>query len=452
VLLALAGQVPAPAGIVVELPDADPRTAMTDSTPPVPTTRSRRRFVGWRIAILATITAAMTGPGQTIGVSVFVDHLIEDLSLTRSQVSSAYLVGTLLGALALPSVGHWVDRAGARRAMTLIGLGFGAGLVAMSGVQGFVTLMAGFTLIRWLGQGSLSLVSTVAVTHWFERRRGVVFGVMMTSVSALMSLSPVLLNLAIEAYSWRTAWLLAAGAVWLIVVPIGWFGIVDRPAHVYQQVDGDPAPLPDAVAVEPAPSHSRRQAVGEVRFWLLSLTVATTAMLITALNFHQISILGEAGLTATEAATMFLPQVGGAILAGLVVGALSDRIPVRFLLAASMSLMAAALVLIQVVEPGWQVVLYAVTLGAAAGAQRPLAATVLPRWFGLANIGAIQGLSTFVGVGASAVGPVALSLVRDGVGGYRTATLLFAVIPLAVGLASLSATEPEAAGEGHATG
>jgi hypothetical protein len=33
--------------------------------------------------------------------------------------------------------------------------------------------------------------------------------------------------------------------------------------------------------------------------------------------------------------------------------------------------------------------------------------------------------------------------VRDGVGGYRTATLLFAIIPLAVGLASLTATEPE---------
>jgi MFS family permease len=408
---------------------------MTQTSQPV------RRFLGWRIAILATVTAAMTGPGQTIGVSVFVDPLIEDLSLTRSQVSTAYLIGTLLGALALPSVGHWVDRIGARRAMTLIGLGFGTGLVAMSGVGGFVTLALGFTLIRWLGQGSLSLVSTVAVTHWFERRRGAVFGVMMTAVSALMALTPVLLNLAIEAYSWRTAWLLAAGAVWLIVVPIGYFGIVDRPAHVGQHVDG--APAPREAGESRAPSHSRREAVGEVRFWLLSLTVATTAMLVTALNFHQISILGEAGLTATEAATMFLPQVIGAILAGLVVGALSDRIPVRFLLAASMGLLAAGLVLIQIVEPGWQVILYAVTLGAAAGAQRPLAATVFPRWFGLANIGAIQGLSTFIGVGASAIGPVAFSLVRSGIGEYRTTALWFAIIPLLIGAASLTITEPE---------
>ena len=411
---------------------------MIESSEPVRTTR---HFVGWRIAILATITAAMTGPGQTIGVSVFVDPLINDLDLTRSQVSTAYLIGTLLGALALPSVGRWVDRTGARRAMTMIGLAFGTALVAMSGVQGFVTLAAGFTVIRLLGQGSLFLVRTVSVMHWLQRKRGRVFGVMLAAAGGLMSLAPVLLNLAIEAYSWRTAWILAAVAVWLIVVPIGIFGIVDRPADIGQYPDGDSAPAMTAAAESLPRSYSRREAVGETRFWLLSVTVATTSMLFTALSFHKISILGEAGLSSTEAATMFLPQVVGAIMAGLLVGALSDRIPVRFLLAMSMALLTTALLLIQVVEPGWQVVLYAVTLGAAAGAQQPLAATVLPRWFGLANIGAIQGLSTFIGVGASAIGPVGLSLVRAWADGYSSATLILATIPLVVGVASLVSTK-----------
>ncbi len=384
----------------------------------------------------------MTAPGQTIGVSVFIDPIIGELGLSRSEVSSAYLIGTLLGALALPAVGRGVDRLGARRAMIIVGLAFGGGLVAMAGVQGFVTLAVGFTLIRWLGQGSLSLVSVVAITHWFNRRRGLVFGVAMTAISALMSLAPVLLNLAIEAYSWRTAWLLAAAAVWLVVVPIGLFGIVDRPADVGQQPDGDAAPEPGAPPPAAAAAHTRRQALGAGRFWVLSATVATTSMLITALNFHQISILGEAGLSATAAAAMFLPQVAGAIVAGLVVGALSDRVATRYLLAAAMALMVAALLLVSVIEPGWQVVVYAVTLGAAGGAQRPLAATVLPRWFGLAHIGSIQGVSTLVGVGASAVGPVALSLARTWLGGYTAAAIAFVAIPALIGAAGLTVTEP----------
>ncbi len=406
--------------------------------------RGTRRFVGWRVAILATIAAAMTAPGQTIGVSVFIDPLIEDLGLTRSAVSTAYLIGTLAGALALPWVGRGADRIGSRRAMTMIGLAFGGALTVMSGVQGFVTLAVGFTLIRWLGQGSLSLVSTVAVSHWFQRRRGAVFGVMLTAVSALMSLAPILLNAAIEAYSWRTAWLLAAAAVWLIVIPIGYFGIIDRPADVSQYPDGEAEP-PDSGVRVIARSHSRREAVGEVRFWLLSAAVATTAMLVTAMNFHQISILGAEGLSSTEAAAMFLPQIAGAIVAGLVMGALADKVAARYLLAASMALLVAALLLVGVIQPGWQVVLYSVTLGAAAGGQRPIAATVLPRWFGLANIGAIQGIATFVAVGASAAGPLALSLTQGWLGSYSTAAFLLALVPLGIGAAVLAIAEPEPA-------
>jgi MFS family permease len=411
------------------------RSAHISVTPP-------RRFVGWRIVVLATITGAMTAPGQTVSVSVFVDHLISDLGLSREGVSTAYLIGTLTGALILPIVGRWIDRVGARIAMTVIGAAFAVGLVAMSGVRGFVTLAIGFTLIRWLGQGSLSLVSSVAVTHWFERRRGTVFGVMMTGIAALMSLGPVLLNLAIEAYSWRTAWLIAAVAVAVIVVPIAWFGIIDRPSDVDQFVDGDPAPHPDEPTPVSATSHSRREALGEARFWVLSMTVATTSMLITALNFHQISILGDKGLTSTEAAVMFLPQVGGAIVAGLVVGALADRIGPRYLLATSMTLLAIGLLMVPVIQQGWSVVAYGVVLGAAGGSQRPLASTILPRWFGLANIGAIHGVSTFVGVGASAAGPVILSLARSAAGGYGVATAIFAIVPIAMILASLTVTEP----------
>ena len=93
------------------------------------------KFAGWRILALAIVTAAMSVPGQTLGVSVFVESFITDLSLSRDAVSLAYLVGTLLGALGMPFVGRSIDRVGVRTAMTWIGAGFGIGLVFMAGVQ-----------------------------------------------------------------------------------------------------------------------------------------------------------------------------------------------------------------------------------------------------------------------------------------------------------------------------
>ena len=407
-------------------------------------TRPARRFLGWRIAGLAAITGAMTGPGQTIGVSVAIDPLIAELGLSRSQVSAAYLIGTLGGAVLLLPVGGWIDRVGARRAMRWIGVAFSLGLVVMAGVQGFVTLAIGFTLIRWLGQGSLSLVSSVAIAHWFERRRGLVFGVTTPAISALMSLTPLILGLAVAAYGLRVAWLLAAVAVWLVVVPIGHFGIVDRPSDVGQQPDGDDLPASVALAGMAAarPSSTRGQAISQPRFVLMSCVLATTAMVATGLNFHQISILGGAGLSATEAAAMFVPQVFGTIAAGLAVGALADRLPARALLTASMVLLICALAMVGRLEAGWTVFVYVILVGAASGSQFPLVPTLLPRWFGLGNIGGIQGISMLIMVGASATGPVTLALLAGSTGGYSTAAWWLTAIPLAAGLGALWIKEP----------
>ena len=102
-----------------------------------------------------------------------------------------YAIGTLCGSLTLPTIGRLVDRYGVRRAMTTIGVLFALGLTYMSGVQGLVTLTIGFFFIRMLGQGSLSLASTVAISRWFDRRRGLALGIAMTISSALMALVPV---------------------------------------------------------------------------------------------------------------------------------------------------------------------------------------------------------------------------------------------------------------------
>ncbi|MCP4307611.1 MAG: MFS transporter [bacterium] len=400
---------------------------------------SRRRapFSGWRILALAIVTGALTGPGQTVGVSVFVDHFIADLGMSRSQVSTAYLIGTLVAALGLPLVGQRIDSHGVRRAMTVIGASFGAALIAMAGVQGFVTLALGFIGIRLFGQGSLSLVSTVAVTHWFNRHRGTALGLFSTGVSILMAVVPVGLSLVIEAYNWRIAWLTAGVIILLTVIPIARYGIIDKPSVVGQVPDGSN----DAEAAHTrvrTSSLSRNEALRTARFWILAAVGASAAMLSTALNFHQISLMGDAGLTATEAAVMFLPQTIGAAVAGILFGYLSDRLSGRWLLAMAMALLAASLAMAANLSPGASIIVYAITLGAAGGATRSVGATLLPRWFGTTHIGAIQGASTFVGVAASALGPVAFSIARDVTGSYEQAATLFAIIPVAAAIAAMT--------------
>ena len=394
--------------------------------------------------MLATVTAAFSGPGQTIGVSVFVDHFISDLGLSRSSVSTAYLIGTLTAALALPAIGKKVDSVGVRRALTWIGFLFGVAVIAMSGVQGFVTLTLGFVAIRLLGQGSLGLASTVAVTLWFEKRRGTAMGIFSTSWAVLMSFAPIGLVLAIDSFGWRTAWVVAGVVVWLVVVPIARFGIIDRPSSIGQFPDGlEPS---EGAQQGQTISFTRSEASKTYRFWILIGATGAVSMIVTALNFHQISLLTDVGLTAEEAAIMFLPQVVGAAVGGLLFGYLSDRLDGRWLIPMTMAILFSALVQAAYVAPGLAVILYAVVLGAAGGASRSVTSTLLPRWYGVDHIGSIQGLATFVSVASSALGPVSFAIARDLFDGYPLAAWLLALLPvvfgaLAFGLKPLNVAE-----------
>jgi hypothetical protein len=263
------------------------------------------------------------------------------------------------------------------------------------------------------------------------------------------------------------AWLLAAGFVLATVVPLGWFGLIDRPAAVGQVPDGVPAPAavgpsgegrsagaaksgePDdadagrwwtglvpgrpagvAPGVDDAPALTRDQAVRTRQFWILASVSTTVGMLITGLNFHQIDLLGEAGLSSSQAAAMFLPQIIGSSATGIAVGWLIDRVGVRYVPAFAMALLIVVHVLGASLSAGPLVFLYAISLGATAGAARATAGTLLPGYFGTDHIGSIQGVLTVCGVAGSAAGPVTMALAEGWLGSYRAANLALMTLPI----------------------
>ena len=63
-------------------------------------------FYGWVIVGIATLSIICSIPGQTAGIGLFTDDLIETLAITRNQLSVAYMVGTIISGLALPFAGQ----------------------------------------------------------------------------------------------------------------------------------------------------------------------------------------------------------------------------------------------------------------------------------------------------------------------------------------------------------
>lgn len=398
-----------------------------------PAARSPAGFYGWWIVGLASLVGVLTGPGQSIGVSVFRQHLSDGLHLSDSAIATAYLVGTLLSSTLQPRIGRWVDLVGVRRASTAFGIAFALALAHMSMVRGVVWLAAGFFGIRLLGQGALSLTSTVAVMHWFDRRRGFALGLKMTLTMGGMSIVPILLAVAIDAWGWRIAWLAASAVIALTAVPVSWFGYVNRPADMGQLPDGEPPVHVGQLGSAP-PSLTRSTALRSTAFWALAAVTATNSLLGTGLLFHQTNLLGEIGYSNAQAAAMFLPQAIGAVMGGLAFGWLSDR-AARPILPTVVALLLASTMLLGGTSTTFPaVLLYTVVLGMTMGGGGAVQSSLLPALFGVGHIGSISGTLALISVLTSALGALTFSLGSIVFGGYRSASLWFTVLPLAVAL------------------
>ncbi|MEX0591901.1 MAG: MFS transporter, partial [Nitriliruptoraceae bacterium] len=415
-----------------------------------------------------------TGPGQTIGVSVFIDPMIAGLELTRSQVATAYLIGTLAGAFMQPIFGRLFDRRGSRRATAIIGVAFGVVLVGMAGVAGLVTLTLGFFGIRALGQGGLSVIAGTTPALWFDRRRGVAIAASTAMGSAGNSLVPLATAAVIAAVGWRATWIVFALVVWVIVLSIARWGLIDRPADVGQHMDGmsphrgvapsvpagrqnDPGTPADDGASQAAAAESlevdpaevtdarlgltRAEAMRTPIFWAVTSAIATAALVTTALTFHQISILGEQGLGTFEAATNFVPQTFSALIATLVVGALIDKIRQRFLLAAMLVLIAGAMVGVSFVQPGILAVIYGIVLGAGQGTMRAIGGASYAKLFGIRAAGEIRGVAKVLSSSSSSFGPLVLAFGFELTGSYQQILILLLVLPVASLVFALLAPE-----------
>ncbi|MEC9373679.1 MAG: MFS transporter, partial [Planctomycetota bacterium] len=132
--------------------------------------REHRWFPGYNVAAVATVALAASAPGQTLVISLINLPLRTELGIKEVSLNTAYTVATIAAAIPLVIVGRLTDRFGPKRMMALVALVFGLACFGMSFAQGVVTVFLGFFLLRFLGQGSLVLVSTHATAMWFHRR------------------------------------------------------------------------------------------------------------------------------------------------------------------------------------------------------------------------------------------------------------------------------------------
>lgn len=389
-------------------------------------------YYGWIILFSGTLGMMMTTPGQTVGVSIFLEDMIADLGVSRPTVSLMYSLATLGGSFALPFVGRFIDRRGPRYAVVVIAALFALACLWMGLITSLLTLFLGFLFIRGLGQGALSLVSVHVINIWFVRRRGLAVGILGLGMALATAAFPPFIESLIGQFGWRLAYMLLGGLVAGTVLPIGAWLFRERPEHYGLQPDGPV--LPDSTQGGFEAEYTLSEARRTAKFWLFAAGSFCVAAFGTGLVFHHYSIMAGGGVDREVAAMVFVPF--GMVMAGanLVTGILMDRVPPRLLLSPMLALLSASLLLATRVTSIEGALLYGSLLGLMQGMHGAIQASVYAHLFGRTHIGSIKGFATTISVAGAALGPFLFALGLNAFGSYAPILSLSALAPAAVAI------------------
>ncbi len=420
-------------------------------------------FYGWIILAAGTIGMLMSIPGQTMGVSVFTENLLDDLEINRNNLSLAYLVGTLVSGLMITRAGKLYDRYGARL-MAFIAAGMlGLMLLYLTRVDSlvsffldqvnlvntalttFILMSFGFWGIRFFGQGLLTMVSRNMVMKWFDKKRGLANGIMGIFVAFGFSLAPKILNQFIEDFEWKGAWLLLA-----VVIGIGFVAFVfvffrDNPEDAGLVADGQR--IANKKSKRPPSLPPRDYSLAEARktraFWLFTLAQMISALYISGLTFHVVSVFDSVGMDKATALHIFVPASIIAIVIQFIASWISDYIRLKYLLIVFLlgmiSTTSALMFLGESKLAYWMLIS---GNGITWGLFIVLSAVTWPRFFGLKNLGAISGFSLSWLVIGSALGPYLFSLAFDLHGTYVMVAQACLAISIILFILSFRANNP----------
>jgi sugar phosphate permease len=364
------------------------------------------------------------------GFGNFIIPLGREFGWSRTVISTVFSLARLESGLVGPLEGWAVDRMGPRKLM-LVGLPLmGLGYILMSRVNSLLAFFLVFIFLITLGNSlGMSTPITATVVNWFNRRRGLAFGIMWSGVGLGGVFVPAL-GWAVEEFGWRTASTIVGYFIIAVGVPIAMV-MRHRPEPYGYYPDGRP-PEESAGAgdrtrpLAPESSFTARQALATSSFWYLALSITARSVVSGGIGFHLVPYFEGLGATPVGAAAL-AGSVGLMSIPGRFgLSTLGDYVNRRYVMAASLGVMAASIVFMARADTVSAVIPALVAFSAAQGGVSVIPQALIADYFGRGSYATIQGFRSSVQMGGIIAGPVISGYVFDRTGSYSGAFLGFA--------------------------
>ena len=402
-----------------------------------------RLFYGWYVVAAGVAGFFAIAITTTESLSIYISPVAEEFQWSRTLVSGSVALGTLLCAPFSFVVGPLIDRYGARWVVAAAAFVIGLGFLGMTVAREPVGFYAAVTLTRVGGVGLIGLAVTTAVANWFIVKRGRAVAIATLGASLSTIFVPLLAQVVIETYSWRTSLVMLSLLVWGVAITPALLFMKRRPEDVGLLPDGASRPAAASKDTPPRPAVAYRseqtdhdwtlpEAIRTPAMWLLVVTVPLSIMVLGGTTLHQTAYLIERGLAPVAAAGALSFFAIGTGVSRLVWGFLSERYPVRLSMAAGALFMALGQLLLLNAQTSPVAFAASLMLGIGTSGAISLEPVIYANYFGRLHLGRIRGFSSIFRWGTAASGPLLSGVAYDLADNYLGIYLTYMIVMMAV--------------------
>ena len=375
-----------------------------------------RIYRGW-LVVLASSVGISSNPGQFAfgAIGLFTIPLTGEFGWQRTEISFALTLFTIALAVSIPLVGRLVDHHGARAILIPSTIVFG---LLLGAIPLFVTslwqLWCIFLLIGTLAAGANALPYLRIIGAWFDRHRGLAFGIAMAGGGLGYTYVPPLVQYLIDHFGWRHGYYALAGIVLFITVPLV--------VMLLREPRADSRHADDNVVGRSDEAVGTGISIGDLlrarTFWILFAVFILLSVSLFGLLSHLVPMLIDRGMTAERAALVASTLGATIIVSRAAIGWLIDRYFAPTVATVCVVLSAIGLGVLATGAVDHAAFLAAVLVGLSIGAEIDLLAYLATRYFGLPSFGLVYGLLFTAFLIGSASGPVVYGAGFDTTGSY----------------------------------
>ena len=400
-------------------------------------------FYGWRIVTVTFVTNFIAVGLVFYSYGVFFKALAAEFGGSRFGVATGLAIMNIAIGVLAPFLGHALDRTSIRNIICLGAVFTATGFFVASQIDAlwqFYAVMGTFLALGVMAVGPLAGATLVA--NWFTERRGIALGVAGMGISASGFAIAPLATLLIGAIGWRDTFLVYGVVPLVVVIPLAWLVVVNRPERMGLLPDGAqdladaapppadqpaPVPVPDQrhLALAPEPDWSTRSALAQRNLWVIAIAIGLNSCTNGAMLTHIIPHATDIGFEPMDAAWVLSCIAGFGAVGKLLFGWIADRIDKRLTLWCATGLQGLGIALILNAEQYHLLLLAGTVYGLGMGGMPPLMGALIGAAFGRYRFGRMIGLMNPVMLPIRVLGIPYAGWIFDRTGSYEIAFLTF---------------------------